>query len=308
MRPIYPIIIPADQICKSTWITDLEYSNLVLHIKNLCLNYPSLIMGFSADFDAKVHARFIAESIIEWGINVFMPDYPVPLAALSYAITTKSMPIGLYIEEIKDKESVKIIPISSHGGLFDNQDLKTSPVPVNSKKGVIGSTDIASLYVKHLAGFADPFIEKGLSFSQFNNPFRELSVIMEKNENLKIIFEKDVKGIAASLSVNGCLLSLKNNESEITTEEIAKKIAKYLKDERFTSGTILVPKGKGSNFSQFEEIEEIDGNIYDLAYSAAFSNLFIGWWENGLIAMQGSSCFGDGLLAAIYYLESLRTI
>ena len=306
MSPIYPIIIPADQICNSSWVTCSDYLNLVLHIKNLCSNYPSLIMGYSADFDSGVHARFIAERIAEWGINVFMPDYPVPLAALSFAITAKSMPIGLYIEEVKEEKSVRVIPISSHGGLFDNQDLNISLVTVNTKKGVIGSTDIANLYVKHLAGFADPYIEDGLSFSQFNNPFKELSKIMEKNENLKIIFERDEKGAVASISENGCLLSIKNNGSEINTEEIAKKLAKFLKEERFTSGTILVPQGKQSNFNLFGEVEEIEGNSYDLVYSAAFSNLFLGWWENGLLAMQGSSCFGDGLLASIYYLESLR--
>lgn len=306
MSPIYPITIPVNQICNSSWASATEYSNLVLHIKNLCSNYPSLIMACSADFDASVHAKLMAETIIEWGINVFMSDYPVPLAALSYAITTKSMPIGLYIEEVKEEESIRVIPISSHGGLFDNQDLNISSVAVSSKKGVIGSTDIANMYIKHLAGFADPFIENGLSFSLFTIPFKELARAMKKNENLKIIFEKDEKGPIASLSDNGCLLSIKNNDTEISTEEIAKKIAKYLKDERFTSGTILVPKSKQGNFSQFGEIEEIEGNSYDLSYSAAFSNLFLGWWENGLIAMQGSSCFGDGILAAIYYLESLR--
>ena len=306
MSPIYPIIIPADQIANSLWVTSTEFSNLVLHIKNLCSNFPSLIMAFSADFDAGVHARFLAEKIVEWGINVFMPEFPVPLAALSYAITTKAMPIGLYIEEVKEGKSVRVIPISSHGGLFDNQDLNTQSVAVSSKKGVIGSTDICNMYVKHLAGFADPFIEEGLSFSQFNNPFKELTRLMSNNEQLKILFEKDEKGAVASISENGCLLSIKNNESDISTEEIAKRLAKFLKEERFTSGTIFVPKGKQSDFSKYGEVEEIDGNSYDLTYSAAFSDLFLGWWPDGMIAMQGSSCFGDGILAAIYYIESLR--
>ena len=306
MSPIYPTIIPVEKICNSSWVNDPDYSNLVVHIKNICSNYPSLLMACSADFDSSVHSRFIAERITEWGINVFTPDFPVPLAALSYAITTKSMPIGLYIEEVKEENSVRIIPISSHGGLFDNQDLNISSVAVSSKKGVIGSTDIANMYIKHLAGFADPFIENGLSFSMFNIPFKELTRAMKNNENLKIIFEKDEKGFLASLSDNGCFLTIKNNDSEISTEDIAKKIAKYLKEERFTSGTIFVPKGKQSNFSLFGDVEEIEGNSYDLVYSAAFSNLFLGWFDNGMIAMQGSSCFGDGILAAIYYLESLR--
>ena len=74
------------------------------------------------------------------------------------------------------------------------------------------------------------------------------------------------------------------------------ELYKNLKNERFSSGTIFVPKGKQSDFSSFGEIEEIEGNSFDLTYSAAFSDLLLGWWPDGMIAMQGSSCFGDGLL------------
>ena len=94
MSPIYPIEIPAAQVANSSWASAEEYASIVLHIKNLCLNYPSILMAYSADFEAKVNANLIAEEIINWGINVFMPDSPAPLAAISYAITTKSMPKG----------------------------------------------------------------------------------------------------------------------------------------------------------------------------------------------------------------------
>ena len=306
MSPIYPLNIPVAQICNSSWTTASEYASFVLHIKNLCSNYPSIIMSYSADFDSKVHASLIAEQFNDWGINVFMPESPTPISALSYAITIKSMPIGLYIEEVKESGSVRLIPISSHGGLFDQQDLNTSYVSTNSKKGVTGTTDILGLYIKHLVGFADPYIEKGISFSILNNPFKELMKLMENNEVLKILFERDDNGPKATLSDNGCSLTIEENGSVISTEQIATKIAKYLKEERYSTGTIMVPKGNIGSFSLFGEIEEIEGNSYDLSYSAAFSNLFLGWWPDGLIAMQGSSCFGDGLLAAIYYLESFR--
>jgi hypothetical protein len=263
-------------------------------------------MAYSADFEAKVNASLLAEEIVNWGINVFMPDSPVPLAAISYAITTKAMPIGLYIEGVKNSDSVRLIPISSHGGLFDNQDLKTAFVASSSKKGVIGSTDISSSYIKHLAGFADPYIEKGLSFSSFENPFKELNKAMSQNENLGILFEKDPKGPKAVIGSNGSLLKLEENGAPISTEQIAKRISKYLKEERYASGTLLVPAGNSNGFGEFGEIAEIEGNDFDLIYSAGFSDLFLSWWPDGLIAMQGSSCFGDGLLAAIYYLESLR--
>ncbi len=306
MSPIYPIVIPAAQVANSSWATAEEFASIVLHIKNLCSNFPSILMAYSADFEAKVNASLLAEEIVNWGINVFMPDSPVPLAAISYAITTKAMPIGLYIEGVKNSDSVRLIPISSHGGLFDNQDLKTAFVASSSKKGVIGSTDISSSYIKHLAGFADPYIEKGLSFSSFENPFKELNKAMSQNENLGILFEKDPKGPKAVIGNNGSLLKLEENGAQISTEQIAKRISKYLKEERYASGTLLVPAGNSNGFGEFGEIAEIEGNDFDLIYSAGFSDLLLSWWPDGLIAMQGSSCFGDGLLAAIYYLESLR--
>lgn len=307
MSPIYPVIIPATKVVDSAWVAEKQYVDIVLHIKNLCADYPSILIGYSSDFEAKVHSNFIAETITEWGINVFMPEYPVPLAALSYALTTKAMPIGLYIEEDCDN-SVRLIPISSHGGLFDEQDLKTSFIKENTKKGVIGSTDLSSIYIKHLAGFADPYIEKGLSFSNIEIPFKEILKKMELNENLSILFERDGKGPSAHLSSNGCLLKITENNSEVSTKDMAKRLAKFMKEERYSSGTLLVPSGSKSEFESFGEIVEVEGGSYDLSYSAAFSDLFLGWWPDGMIAMQGSSCFGDGILAAIYYLESLRSI
>ena len=307
MSPIYPVVIPKAQIANSSWAAAEEFADIVLHIKNLCSNYPSILIAYSADFNSKVQAVLIAEEIANWGINVFMPDSPAPLAAISYAITVKSMPIGLYVEEVKNDDSlVRLIPISSHGGLFDVQDLKNSSINAKSKKGVIGSTDISSIYVKHLAGFADPYIEKGLSFSSFENPFKELNKAMSQNENLGILFENDPKGPKAVIGNNGCLLRLEENGTSISTEQIAKRISKYLKEERYASGTLLVPSGNANGFENFGEIAEIEGNDFDLIYSAGFSDLLLGWWPDGLIAMQGSSCFGDGILAAIYYLESLR--
>ena len=306
MSPIYPIVIPAAQVADSSWATAEEFANIVLHIKNLCSNFPSILMAYSADFEAKVNAVMLAEEIVKWGINVFMPDSPAPLAAISYVITTKAMPIGLYIEGVKNSDSVRLIPISSHGGLFDDQDLKTAFVASASKKGVIGSTDILSSYIKHLAGFADPYIEKGLSFSSFENPFKELNKAMSQNQNLGILFESNPNGPKAVLGNNGSLLKLEENGASISTEQIAKRISKYLKEERYASGTLLVPAGKANGFDDYGEVAEIEGNDFDLIYSAGFSDLLLGWWPDGLIAMQGSSCFGDGLLAAIYYLESLR--
>lgn len=306
MKPLYPIIISKKQLTDSTWLNDSEFASLILHIKNLCADYPSLLMAYSADFDSKSNAQIISETITNWGINVFMPDYAVPLSVISYAMTTKSMPIGLYIEEASQKDTVRIIPISTHGGLFDEQDLKTSYISESKKKGVVGSTDLSSLYIKHLAGFADPYIEKGLSFSSLNVPFVELFEAMKSNENLKILFERSSSDEVATINNNGCHLNIKKNSEQISTAKIAENIAKYLKNERFSSGTIYVPNGYEKDFNKYGEVVEFEGNDYDLSYTSAFSDLFLSFSNEGMLAFQGSSCLGDAFLAAIYYLESLR--
>jgi hypothetical protein len=44
-----------------------------------------------------------------------------------------------------------------------------------------------------------------------------------------------------------------------------------------------------------------------MSYHAGFSDLLVGWWNDGVLAHQGSSCFGDAILTAIYYLEAHRS-
>ena len=307
MKPIQPIIIRKPLIQDGNWTGVQEYSELVLHIQNVCKDCPSIILGYSAHFDAKAYSSLLAEKIIEWGINVFMPDFPVPLPAISHAIITRNMQLALYIEEFSDTEII-LIPISTHGGLFDEQDLQTKFVAKIEKKGVIGSTDVLSSYVKHLAGFADPFIENGISFKNLQVPFPELDALLKKNEQLHILYESDINGASASISENGCLLKLFEENKSIDTNEIALRIANYLKKERYSTGCIIGPVDELEPFTRIDETFEVEGNRFDLIYHAGFSNLLLGWWPDSLISLQGSSCFGDGLLSAVYYIESLRTM
>lgn len=307
MKPIYPSIIKKSLIQNGNWTDSADHSELVLHIKNVCADFPSIILGYSAHFDSKAYSNLIAEKITEWGINVFMPDFAVPLSAISHAIITRNMQLALYVEEASDSE-IRLITISTHGGLFDEQDLQTKFPSSREKKGVIGSTDVLSSYVKHLSGFADPFIENGLSLKNIEIPFPELVDLLKNNEQLQILFENDINGLSAKINENGCLLRLEDNGRNLTTEDIALRIANYLKKERFTTGSIIVPKGNTESFQLIDETIEVEGNEFDLSYQAGFSDLFLGWWPDGLIALQGSSCFGDGILSAIYYIESLRTM
>ena len=69
MSPIYPIVIPAAQVANSSWATAEEFASIVLHIKNLCSNFPSILMAYSADFEAKVNASLLAEEIVNGNIK-----------------------------------------------------------------------------------------------------------------------------------------------------------------------------------------------------------------------------------------------
>ena len=74
------------------------------------------------------------------------------------------------------------------------------------------------------------------------------------------------------------------------------------------SGTIVGPAGKVKGIPEgIGEILEIEGSCFDMNYHAGFADLLIGWWEDGTIAHQGSGCFGDAYLSAIYLLESWRS-
>lgn len=305
MSPIYPRNILKEQALNGSWETNENLQELVLHIKNICSTFPSLVMAYSADEDIAECSLSIARTITEWGINVFIPDYPVPVSALSYAITTRNMPIGLYIE--KNDDYVSIIPISTHGGLFNEMDLQGSYVEKAKKHGVIGSTELISGYVKHLGGFADPFIEEGISYSKLDIPFKELERSLRNNEHLKSLFEVNKDGPIAKLNNNGSHITISQKQLTLSTEELSIKLAEYLSKERFASGTILCPTSAIRNFEKYGEVKGIDGNVFDMNYSAGFSDLFLGMWPDKAIALQGSSCFGDGLLAALYYIEALRS-
>ncbi len=305
MKPIYPIKISHDIIKDMSWVNSPEYSKYILHISNVCKTFPSLLIAYSADTDAEKFTSLISEDIIKHGINVFKPEYPVPLSALSYALTSRNIPLGIYIEN--DSSEVTMTFISTHGGLFDEQDLLTSYCPKSNKTGVIGHTDLLSSYVNNLKGFVDIFIEKGFSFSELICPFVELEQRLRDCSEFSLLFEKDIKGYKAIISSNGSKLRLfKSDSSEIPTEEIAQILCKYLKYERLCTGTILCPIESKKMFSEFGNFQGINGTSSDICYNAAFTDLFLGWWKDGLITLQGSSCMGDGILAAIYFVEALR--
>lgn len=305
MKPIYPIKISHDIIKDMSWVNNPEYAKYILHISNVCKTFPSLLIAYSADTDAEKFTNLISEDIIKLGINVFKPEYPVPLSALSYALTSRNIPLGIYIEN--DSSEVTMTFISTHGGLFDEQDLLTNYCPKSNKTGVIGNTDLLSSYVNNLKGFVDIFIEKGFCFSDFVCPFAELEQRLRDCSEFSLLFEKNPNGYKAIISKNGSKLKLYKSDSEIPTEEIAQVLCKYMKSERLCTGSILCPTESKNKFSEFGDLQGINGNCSDVCYNAAFSDLFLGWWNDGLITLQGSSCMGDGILAAIYFVEALRS-
>ena len=309
MKPIFPFLIPEEELKDESWTSNPVLAANICHIRNVCADFPSLLLGYSADSEAKIYSDFITSVITnKWGLNVFLQEDAVPLPALSYAITTRSMPIGLYIEKASDSErpSARVTLISTHGGLFNEKDLRAESVSKPSKPGVVGTTDILSSYVKQLVGFADPYIDDGVCFADLEVPFTALSKMLKAKDSLALINDRQIKGPVARLSNNGCYVDIYNNNEKITFDKLAYQLAKHLKEERLASGSIFVPKGKGEIFSALGDISEVEENESVMSYFAGFADLFIAWWPEKLIALQGSSCFGDGLLASIYYIESMR--
>ncbi len=125
---------------------------------------------------------------------------------------------------------------------------------------------------------------------------------------LAILFEPDPSGPEAIISPDGQALWLNDRKrGNIAATEIAAVITSYLVKERLASGTVVGPRELQLQVAEPPEFMTVSGSSFDMNYHAGFADLLVGWWDNGIIAHQGSSCFGDAVLTAIYYLEALRS-
>ena len=151
-----PIVFRLDEANKLLWSEKQENREFFLHICNMCMNYPSIFLGYSASAMAMLKAGETAEGFSKLGINVFMPAEPIPLCAFSQAMTVRNSPLGLYLSSDDTGKLLKLIAISSHGGFFDKQDILTGkPLLPKDKKGVIGQTEMLNGYVNNLINLSD---------------------------------------------------------------------------------------------------------------------------------------------------------
>ncbi len=307
MKPLYPARFRASDIADKHWAELPENITFYRHIRNVCLSFPSLILAFSARPGLSTAAAEIAKDLAACGINVFMPNDAVPICALSQALGSRNLPLGLYLDADDTGDNFTLAAMTSHGGPFDMQDVIVAPFGKSTTTGVVGETDLLSYYAANLAGFADQYIEKGIGFSALDIPFPALIKKLKDTPGLEILFQADPHGPAATLSPDGQALKIFEREKgEIASEEIAMLIADYLSNERLASGTIIGPSGRLTGFSRYPDRIEVEGTLVDLNHRVGFTDLLVGWWPDGSIAHQGNSCFGDGLLSAIYFLEAKR--
>ena len=307
MKPLYPARFRSADVIAQHWAELPDNLQFYRHLRNICHSFPSTVLAYAARPGLADLAAGISEGLMSCGINVFMPPQAVPVCALSQALGARNLPIGLYLDGDAGLENLTLAALSSHGGPFDEQDIQTAPFGRGSKNGVAGETDLERAYVSNLAGLADQFIEKGVGFSSLTIPFAAIEEKLRGNESLKILFQNDPDGPRAEISPDGQSLQVfTRTGQQIAPEQVARDIATYLVSERLASGSVLGPAGQVQGFPDSLEYIEVDGAAIDLNHHASFADLLIAWWPDGSIAHQGSSCFGDALLSAVYYLEARR--
>jgi hypothetical protein len=309
MRPLYPAILTADEAVDLKWTKRTENIAFFRHLLKISQDFPSVLMAYAADAGLAQLAGEIGRSLLDLGINVFLPEEATPVCAFSQSISARQVPIGLYLSLNEETGYFNMMALTNHGGPIDENDLSEKEFPRSEKTGVLGTTDYNRVYIKNLAGFADPYIEDGACFKSFSAPFPGIIEELQNRPETAILFASDTDGYEAVVSNDGQGLQLRKPSGQhVSTSEMCEVIVNYLIKERLASGTIVGPAEHSLSAGQQCEVFPVEGSLYDMNYHAGFSDLLIGWWNNGIIAHQGSSCFGDGILTAIYYLEALRSL
>lgn len=303
LQPIYFKVKHANNL---KWSTLSENLSLFFHIRNCCESFPSLILAYSSATCMHEVASEVAEGFLSIGINIFLPKEPSPIAALSQSVAARGMPIGLYLDWSEEKQMCSLSALNMHGGPIDKKDVcESSPTKID-KIGVIGQAKLDSHYINRLAELADPFLEPGKGFSNLITPFPNIMELLKKNSKLKHLLERDPSGPIAKISPDGQILTIsEQNGKEYEVADLVSKIGIYLSKERMASGSILGPLDL-TELSCIGNFIKSNNGSFDMSYRAGFENLLLGWTETGVIAHQGSSCFGDAFLSALYLIEAWR--
>lgn len=306
MKPLYPAIFNVDKARNLQWADLPENHAFYCHLVNTCKDFPSLILAWSALEASAAIASEIADDLLKKGINIFMPAQAAPVCALSQALGNRGMPVGLYLD-VDANNICSLTAITNHGGLFDQQDVLSVIPPDLSRNGVLGLTDLERDYVNQLSGFADKFLEIGRGFRSFKTPFPGIDQKLRSDKTLAVLFEPDENGPDAEVGADGQSIKITRQDgSQVSTIEIVETLAEYLIKDRLAAGTMVGPLPHPKVDGTHVELSLVEGSISDMHHQAAFTDLLMGWWGDGMIAHQGNSCFGDGILSAIYYLEACR--
>lgn len=307
MRPLYPAIFSAEHLNAMKWADRPENVAFKNYLFNACREFPSLILASSSRPGMSEALGAVAEGLIGIGINVFMPPDPSPICAVSQAVSSRNIQMALYLDADVSCENFTLYVLTKHGGPPDEKDVcEAQPLP-GGRTGVAGTTELDRYYASNVSALADHFIESGRGFSSIAIPFPVLEERLRSMPELSALFEHDPNGPAASVSADGQILQLTDRNGRIISpEQVAARIAKYLIKERLAAGTIVGPEKLAALPEEVETLK-IAGSSFDMNYHAGFADLLIGWWSDGTMAHQGSSCFGDAILTAIYYIEALRS-
>lgn len=306
MKPLYPALVAADELNAMKWAEHPENRAFKNYLLATCQEFPSIVLAAAGRPGLNAATATLAESLIAAGINVFMPENPAPICALSQAVSSRSMPMAIYLDGDETCQNLSLTALTRHGGPPDEKDVLEYQHTQETRTGVAGITELDRYYTNNISGLADRFIEKGAGYSSFKIPFPALEDRMRAMPELAILFECDPTGPEAIVSNDGQSLLLKDkNGVVVAAAEIVQTVVNYLVKERLASGTVVGPErltGLPENITNLQ----VEGSPLDMSYHAGFADLLIGWWHDGTMAHQGSSCFGDAILTAIYYLEAMR--
>lgn len=339
-KSLEPFTVDQNEIQNNSWLENNNNYPLKLALFQYCTSFPSILVSYSAEnyngknlFDTAVQVVY---PISKLGINVFISEYPTPISALSHAITSRSIPLGLYLTTNNTKNvnfsqqtektdqstdqntKLSIIPIGINGGPLSQTNLNYKLTPKFSKKtGVIGTTDLLTSYLKSLKGLLDPYIDLNQNsvLASISNPFPRIKEAFEIDPNFKIFTHLNEKGFKAIISNDGQGLKIvdQNNESKeiVSSSEIAEKIIKYLINHRKTGGTIITSANYNNIFSLatygISYLNVKTDHLLDLCCKASYIDLLLGYNENGVFIHQGFGSFGDAFLSLAYLLEAKYT-
>ncbi|MBI3039468.1 hypothetical protein HYY75_10580 [bacterium] len=308
MRPLKPQIFEEDEIRSLFELFPSKKWEFLNYLLFIGAKSSSLILSYSANPGSQNVAHKLALSLNKFGFNVFLPTSPAPISALSLALGERNFSLGIYLSRTLDGKWA-ILPLAPHGGLINNEDLPAIPPNFSSSAGVIGEIDLTTKYIRKIAGLLDPEPEKGVRLSVLDSPFSSIEQHFFNHKDFSVFSERDPLGPIAKVDSSGQSLSISlEKASFLSSKEMVEIIGNYLIKVRHSGGTALSPEGNSDitlEFGDSVDSVEIEGDAWDMSFKAGFVNLFMGWWDPGIIVHQGHGPFGDAFVTLGYILEAL---